>query len=102
MVYKCGGKKNISYEGSWDDGLKSGFGVIEYINGDMYSGGFKDDVRNGNGEYIYLNKGYPGKISKIQCLFVNDQTNGNGKIWYNNGDEFEGEIIEENKSSYGF
>ena len=38
-----------SYPGSWKEGVRSGLGVTTYKNGDIYSGSYENDKRNGQG-----------------------------------------------------
>ena len=39
-----------SYTGAWREGLRSGLGVTNYRNGDIYSGAYANDKRNGQGK----------------------------------------------------
>ena len=55
--------------------------------GDVYEGGFKDDLRNGFGTMRYTEGGvYTGQ-------WLNRERHGAGKMVYPNGDVFEGEWI---------
>ena len=38
-----------TYTGAWKEGVRSGLGVTTYKNGDIYSGSYVDDKRNGQG-----------------------------------------------------
>ena len=38
-----------TYTGAWKEGERSGLGVTTYKNGDIYSGSYVDDKRNGQG-----------------------------------------------------
>ena len=38
-----------SYTGGWRDGLRNSLGVTTYKNGDIYSGAYANDKRNGQG-----------------------------------------------------
>lgn len=39
----------LRYEGTKKDNMRCGRGRLEYMNGLVYEGEFKDDVRHGNG-----------------------------------------------------
>ena len=45
------------YEGEWDTGEISGFGVATYTNGDVYSGTFRSGRRQGEGTMTYAASG---------------------------------------------
>ena len=40
------------YNGTWVDGLMSGFGVYNFVSGDRYEGSFSNDSFNGRGIYL--------------------------------------------------
>jgi len=44
--YKSGAK----YVGEWDDGKRSGFGLLLYSTGNFYLGFWKNDKKDGYGE----------------------------------------------------
>jgi hypothetical protein len=50
-------KNGSNYTGQWIDGMKSGFGLINYFgdpfNGESYQGYWKNDMKNGFGTYIH-------------------------------------------------
>jgi len=77
------------YEGRFKDGRMSGYG--EYYNKDniiIYKGEWKNNMRNGNGE-IFNDTGeliYSGEI-------LNNEINGEGKYYYNNKIIYEGNFI---------
>ncbi len=50
----------ISYEGVVSKGWKQDFGVLKFVNGDIFSGIFNEDKAHGLGEYIYAD----GRIIK--------------------------------------
>lgn len=39
------------YTGNFDTDEKNGFGLMQYKNGDVYKGEWKNGVRSGKGEY---------------------------------------------------
>ena len=38
-----------SYTGAWNEGLRNGLGVTHYRNGDIYTGSYISDMRQGLG-----------------------------------------------------
>ena len=44
---------NGKYIGEWKNGLREGFGIYKYNNGDKYIGIWKNNLEEGNGRYIY-------------------------------------------------
>ena len=43
----------------WDDDKASGFGTLEYSNGDLYEGEWRNDQRHGRGKFISFCTGPP-------------------------------------------
>ena len=41
------------YDGNWKDGVKNGLGIMRYANGDVYLGNWNDDKKNGMGKLEY-------------------------------------------------
>ena len=66
-------------------GIKEGYGEYYYQNGDYYKGEFRDDKKNGPGEYFFnLEKAtYVGN-------FERNYQSGKGQFKYGNGDKYEG------------
>ena len=50
MRYKKGEEER--FEGDWQDGLRSGYGMLFYRNGDFYCGQFKNGVKEGEGHLV--------------------------------------------------
>ena len=46
----------ISYQGQFFEDKKSGFGIINFTNGDRFEGRFDNDIVNGSGTYFYQNE----------------------------------------------
>ena len=107
---------NGKYIGEWKNGLREGFGIYKYNNGDKYMGKWKNNLEEGDGRYIYNNGDiYDGNykegkregkgllkynkqkdnIIQFYGEWKNDKRNGEGIIYYKNGDELEG-IWEDN------
>ena len=63
--------KFCEYEGNFVDGIKKGFGIMHYKNGDMYEGNFDNGVKNGNGKYHHNGTTWEGN-------FTNDEKDGEG------------------------
>lgn len=57
---------------------------MEYKNGEVYRGGWKDDQKHGLGTTIYVN----GELHTAR--YDNSKPNGKGRLRYENGDKFEG------------
>jgi hypothetical protein len=61
-------------------GQRQGKGVLEFSNGCVYCGYFKDDVPNGEGAYYFPNgESYEGKLTHITTL-MDQFMRVNGKI----------------------
>jgi hypothetical protein len=41
----------ILFQGSFEENKRSGFGSYTYANGDVYEGLWKNDLKNGEGNY---------------------------------------------------
>jgi len=83
------------YEGGFQDGLFSGWGVYYYHNGDRYEGTFRDDMKNGRGTFTYNNGDrYIGE-------FRTDMRHGRGSTMYMNGDRYVGEFRDDMKNGKG-
>ena len=42
------------YDGEWQNDVKEGYGVLQYINGERYEGYWKDDKAHGKGTLTYI------------------------------------------------
>ena len=74
------------YEGEIDEnGNREGKGIMNYHNGDSYSGEWKNDMKNGNGRMSYFN------VDFYNGYWKNDKKEGKGIMKYNNGDEYNGD-----------
>ena len=63
--------KFCEYEGNFVNGVKKGFGIMHYKNGDLYEGNFDNGVKNGMGKYHHNGTTWEGN-------FTNDEKDGNG------------------------
>ena len=43
------------YEGGFEQGKKSGVGELTQSDGSIYTGNFRDDLMDGQGEYVWKN-----------------------------------------------
>ena len=73
--YGCDLAFQLYYNGSLSNGN---------VNGDRYSGGFSNDLRNGQGVYAWAN----GEIYEGE--FVDNKMSGKGKYSWPSGREYEG------------
>ena len=90
------GKYKGEYKGKKIDKIKEGFGLMEYNNGDIYQGYFKNNKREGKGIYKYNNNDiYEGN-------WENNLQNGKGKFTYNSGDILSYEGNFRNGNYFGF
>ena len=84
------------YHGQTFGGMKEGYGVYYYENGDKYDGNWKNDKKEGKGYYFYNQTGevYKGN-------FNNDLPNGMGIYYEKNGDRYEGMFKDGKKHGSG-
>ena len=84
------------YHGQTFGGLKEGYGVCYYKNGDKYDGNWKENKREGKGVFFHNETGevYKGNFS-------NNKPNGMGIYYYKNGDRYEGMFKDGKKHGEG-
>jgi len=70
------------YKGQWKNGLWHGRGSTNYPNGDSYEGEYEGDQRHGTGLY----KWNDGRV--YQGDFLNDQRNGHGVYTWPDGSTY--------------
>ena len=73
------------YIGSWEKGVKYGYGVMEE-NGEKYLGLWKDDVRHGPGCVVNVDGVF------YQGNFLNNKLMGTGIMVFDDGAKYEGEF----------
>lgn len=83
------------YEGGFDKGLFSGWGVYYYSNGDRYEGEFKNDMKSGRGTFTFSNG------DKYIGEFKDDMMDGYGSFSYSNGDRYVGAFKSDMRSGNG-
>lgn len=109
----------IGYEGEVDDrGFKSGRGICNYENGDIFTGNFLKDLRHGSGVMRYADGTlYEGEFTRDKrdcygvCKFLNgdvysgdfknDFLQGTGRFDHYNGDVYEGQFKQNEKQGIG-
>ena len=75
--------ENYCAEGNCDNGA----GIYIFINGDCYTGGFKNKVRSGYGVMHYKSLG-----DRYEGNWLDDSRAGSGNLYFNNGDAYIGEF----------
>ena len=83
---------NLIYDGEYKKGLKDGYGIYYYQNGEKYEGKFRNGIREGKGVFFWKDG------NKWEGYFKNNEMNGEG-IFYDNNESFpaiykDGELIE--------
>lgn len=101
-------KHELRYEGNWEKGEKSGFGVYFYQNGERYEGHFANDVREGYGVLFYpAKRKEPGQEEpanfgvQYRGLWKGDVRDGKGLLLFPNGDIFMGEFHDNERQGPG-
>ena len=78
-IFSTEGEEELEYIGEFKDNLKDGSGQYVFPNGNIYIGHFKDDLNDGIGQIIYSNGNeYIGE-------FRNGKKNGLGIFKWNDG-----------------
>lgn len=72
------------YEGEFRNGLRSGAGTYETAEGDKYIGSFRNDIPEGYGRVSYVDG------SRYEGEWAHGVINGRGVFVYTSGDSFEG------------
>ena len=92
MVYEGG--DIATYQGFWDYGdWKKG--RIDYRNGDIFDGEFRNNVRSGEGRYEWSDgRQYQGEWKA-------DMREGQGRFHFPNGDVFEGQFVAGKRHGFG-
>lgn len=83
------------YTGDWKDGLKHGYGVLIYANGNKYEGDWVEGKREGRGVYwVQDKKKKKMATKKLRKQFAgewaNDKRHGLGTFFHEDGGRYEG------------
>ena len=73
------------FEGTYVQGVREGYGVMRFANGEEYQGLWSKDKRNGQGTYRYAN----GDV--FSGMWVEDKKHGNGAYVYGNKAQIAGD-----------
>ena len=89
--------KDAIYRGCIDPKSENreGLGVMEYDNGRVYEGHWKDDLRTGAGYEIYANGNF------YRGEFLNGKAHGKGYYKWANGEYYDGHWDQGQKEGYG-
>lgn len=71
------------YEGTWEFGMKNGFGNYLYSSDEYYNGDWKNDEKNGNGFFAFRGGSYNGQ-------WIKNRAGGRGNLKLADGTEFKG------------
>ena len=101
------------YSGDYFDGVRQGYGVYEWNNGDKYEGNYRNNKKEGRGKYFWASNGdcYEGEymdnlkhghgifISHVAGTvysgqFLRGKKHGKGVLKFKDGTIFEGDFIE--------
>lgn len=96
------------YTGEWKDGVKHGYGVLVYANGNKYEGDWCDGVREGKGVY-WVQTSKPSKASQKKPTlrkqyageWHRDKRHGLGTFFHEDGSRFEGFWVQNNREGDG-
>ena len=84
-----------NYFGEVENGKRHGFGMISFLNGDLYKGCFRNGAMNGSGTYYWASGGsYEGE-------FVNGVLQGHGTEMFESRNVYVGEYFNGKKHGRG-
>jgi len=81
------------YEGAYDEkveGLRAGSGKVVFPNGDVYTGKFKEGMRQGFGVYVYKLRPGRAKPRRYEGSWRRSERCGEGKETWPDGSYYEG------------
>ena len=74
------------YEGSWKDGLMHGFGILtDFVGSETYVGGWNEGSKHGRGTMVFWNG------ARYEGEWARGEIEGRGTMVFSNGDRYEGE-----------
>lgn len=83
------------YEGEFQNDMKEGFGILQYINGERYEGSWKNNFAHGHGTLLYVDG------DKYVGDWAEGKKAGIGELLYVNGDRFHGSWVEDKACGEG-
>ena len=79
-----------------ENDARTGQGIMNWINGDKYSGDWINNIRTGKGEYTFKNG------HKYIGGFLNNYFHGQGTFYFNNGDKYVGRFSDSKEMVGGY
>ena len=72
--------KTVTYDGEWENGLRSGYGIMKYASGNYYEGNWSKDKKNGVGVMIWkdVDEIYTGEWKDDRCEGFGEHLWGHG------------------------
>lgn len=83
------------YDGHYENGQRSGYGVYRWKNKARYAGEYLNNKRHGTGLFVYPDG------SKYKGDFVAGKREGQGTYLYPNGDIYQGQWANDQKNGEG-
>eukprot|EP00800_Vazella_pourtalesii_P007290 TRINITY_DN19705_c0_g1_i1.p1 TRINITY_DN19705_c0_g1~~TRINITY_DN19705_c0_g1_i1.p1 ORF type:complete len:148 (-),score=33.06 TRINITY_DN19705_c0_g1_i1:8-451(-) len=84
------------YKGGWnEEGMRHGFGKLNFADGTKYNGKFSEGLFNGNGSLTFPDG------TKYEGEFVKGKYHGYGVYMRADGMKFEGQFVDGKVSGYG-
>lgn len=83
------------YSGEQIQGKPDGNGTMQWSNGDKYIGEFKSGLLDGQGIYIWSDG------DRYKGEFKNDRRSGQGVMTWNNGDIYKGQFVDDEMNGQG-
>jgi hypothetical protein len=83
------------YTGAWVNDMPRGHGVMTFASGDVYDGGWVDNEMSGRGVMTFAS----GRVYDGEWL--NDEFNGHGIMRYANGREYNGQWANDERNGKG-
>ena len=86
------------YDGDWVNDKKTGFGVMQFRNGNYYEGQWLNDKIHGNGVYTFRET---SSAASYEGAFAEGKRNGKGTMHYRDGSVYTGEWLNDKKDGQG-
>ena len=83
------------YEGEFQNDMKEGYGILQYVNGERYEGAWKNNFAHGHGTLLYADG------DKYVGDWTEGKKSGIGELLYVNGDKFHGSWVDDKASGEG-